>query len=233
MQVHAQALHHFVHRVGVSVVEGCGGKQARTQLIEEAVVGIQRHDPVNEKATLRTRAHEAHIALEYVPKLGKFIKMVLSQEFSHVGQALVIFHAKHRPVGLGHDCHRAELVEDERLATEAYALLLENGRPFVFALDEQGDRVLINLASDEYYKSVKESQLEAQIVKPVFLDNKNGKYKVVSFYAKKARGLMCRFIIQNRLERVEQLKEFDLGGYWFDATSSAEKEFVFKRDINE
>ena len=57
------------------------------------------------------------------------------------------------------------------------------------ALDEQGDRVLINLASDEYYKSVKESQLEAQIVKPIFLDNKNGKYKVVSFYAKKARGL--------------------------------------------
>ncbi|MDU5696329.1 MAG: peroxide stress protein YaaA, partial [Haemophilus parainfluenzae] len=46
-------------------------------------------------------------------------------------------------------------------------------------------------------------------------------------------GLMCRFIIQNRLERVEQLKEFDLGGYWFDATSSTEKEFVFKRDINE
>ena len=101
------------------------------------------------------------------------------------------------------------------------------------ALDEQGDRVLINLASDEYYKSVKESQLEAQIVKPVFLDNKNGKYKVVSFYAKKARGLMCRFIIQNRLERVEQLKEFDLGGYWFDSASSTEKEFVFKRDINE
>ena len=53
------------------------------------------------------------------------------------------------------------------------------------ALDEQGDRVLINLASDEYYKSVKENQLDAQIVKPVFLDNKNGKYKVVSFYAKK------------------------------------------------
>ena len=60
-------------------------------------------------------------------------------------------------------------------------------------------------------------------MKPVFLDNKNGKYKVVSFYAKKARGLMCRFIIQNRLERIEQLKEFDLGGYWFDATSSTEK----------
>ncbi|MFZ7108755.1 peroxide stress protein YaaA [Avibacterium avium] len=101
------------------------------------------------------------------------------------------------------------------------------------ALDQQGDNVLVNLASDEYYKSVKESELKAHIVKPVFLDNKNGKYKVISFYAKKARGLMCRYIIQNRLTQLEQLKDFDLGGYSFDATSSTEKEFVFKRDLSE
>ena len=101
------------------------------------------------------------------------------------------------------------------------------------AIDEQGDNILINLASDEYYKSVKENQLKAKIVKPVFLDNKNGKYKVISFYAKKARGLMCRYLIQNRLTEIEQLKEFDLGGYWFDSASSTETEFVFKRDINE
>lgn len=101
------------------------------------------------------------------------------------------------------------------------------------AIEAQGDNVLVNLASDEYYKSVKESQLNARIIKPVFLDNKNGKYKVISFYAKKARGLMCRYIIQNRLSEVEQLKEFDLGGYWFDPTSSSETEFVFKRDVAE
>ena len=101
------------------------------------------------------------------------------------------------------------------------------------AIDEQGDNILINLASDEYYKSVKENHLNAQIIKPVFLDNKNGKYKVISFYAKKARGLMCRYLIQNRLTEIEQLKEFDLGGYWFDSTLSTETEFVFKRDINE
>ncbi|MCX2962256.1 peroxide stress protein YaaA [Rodentibacter caecimuris] len=101
------------------------------------------------------------------------------------------------------------------------------------ALDEQGDNVLVNLASDEYYKSIKENLLEAHIVKPIFLDNKNGRYKVVSFYAKKARGLMCRYMIQNRLTRVEQLKDFDLGGYWFDATASTENELVFKRDHNE
>lgn len=101
------------------------------------------------------------------------------------------------------------------------------------ALDEQQDNILVNLASDEYFKSVKTANLNAQIIKPVFLDNKNGKYKVISFYAKKARGLMCRFIIQNRLTQIEQLKEFNLGGYWFDDADSSATEFVFKRDIEE
>ena len=100
------------------------------------------------------------------------------------------------------------------------------------AIDEQGG-ILINLASDEYYKSVQEQQLKAQIIKPIFLDNKNGKYKVISFYAKKARGLMCRYLIQHRLSDVEQLKEFDLGGYWFDSAASTKTEFVFKRDLAE
>ncbi len=100
------------------------------------------------------------------------------------------------------------------------------------AIDEQGG-ILINLASGEYYKSVQEQQLKAQIIKPIFLDNKNGKYKVISFYAKKARGLMCRYLIQHRLSDVEQLKEFDLGGYWFDSASSTQTEFVFKRDLAE
>ena len=57
------------------------------------------------------------------------------------------------------------------------------------ALSEQGDDILVNLASDEYYKAVKPNKLNARIIKPVFLDNKGGKYKVISFYAKKARGL--------------------------------------------
>ena len=100
------------------------------------------------------------------------------------------------------------------------------------AIDEQGG-ILINLASDEYYKSVQEQQLKAQIIKPIFLDNKNGKYKVISFYAKKARGLMCRYLIQHRLSDVEQLKEFNFGGYWFDSAASTQTEFVFKRDLAE
>lgn len=91
-------------------------------------------------------------------------------------------------------------------------------------------KVLVNLASDEYYKSVNEKNIQAEIVKPVFLDQKNGKYKVISFYAKKARGLMARYLIENKLSQVEQLKAFDSEGYYFDAESSSDKELVFKRD---
>ena len=97
------------------------------------------------------------------------------------------------------------------------------------ALAEQGDDVLINLASDEYFKAIKPKKLQAQLIKPVFLDEKNGKYKVISFYAKKARGLMSRYIIQNQLQKPEQLKAFDVDGYAFDAASSNDSEWVFKR----
>ncbi|CDG22465.1 conserved protein of unknown function [Xenorhabdus poinarii G6] len=97
------------------------------------------------------------------------------------------------------------------------------------ALEQQGDDVLINLASDEYFKSVNTKKLAAQIIKPVFLDEKNGKYKVISFYAKKARGLMSRFIIQNQLTDPEHLMAFNLAGYAFDESLSKGNEWVFKR----
>ena len=97
------------------------------------------------------------------------------------------------------------------------------------ALQAQGDNVVINLASDEYFKSVKPKKLDADIIKPVFLDEKNGKFKVISFYAKKARGLMSRFIIQNRLTKPEQLTGFNSEGYFFDEASSGKNELVFKR----
>ncbi|WP_111859731.1 peroxide stress protein YaaA [Acinetobacter sp. CFCC 10889] len=97
-------------------------------------------------------------------------------------------------------------------------------------LQQAGSKILVNLASDEYYKSVKESKIDAEIIKPVFLDQKNGKYKVISFYAKKARGLMARFIIENQIENIEALKTFNTDGYYFDAESSLQGELVFKRD---
>ncbi|WP_312971706.1 peroxide stress protein YaaA [Atlantibacter sp.] len=97
------------------------------------------------------------------------------------------------------------------------------------ALAAQGDNVLINLASDEYFKAVRPAKLNAKIVKPVFLDEKNGKFKVISFYAKKARGLMSRYVIENRLTLPQQLTQFDLDGYGWDRDLSSETELVFKR----
>lgn len=98
------------------------------------------------------------------------------------------------------------------------------------ALSEQGDNVLINLASNEYFKAVKPKALDAQIITPVFKDCKNGQYKVISFYAKKARGMMARYIIENRIESVKQLEAFDTAGYYFAADESTPTELVFKRE---
>ncbi|KXI27083.1 peroxide stress protein YaaA [Paraglaciecola hydrolytica] len=96
-------------------------------------------------------------------------------------------------------------------------------------LVEQGDNVLINLASNEYFKAVKPKVLKAQIITPTFLDCKNGQYKVISFYAKRARGLMARYIIQNRLSELKQLEDFDVAGYRFDAARSKAQQLVFTR----
>ncbi|MEL0551125.1 MULTISPECIES: peroxide stress protein YaaA [Enterobacteriaceae] len=97
------------------------------------------------------------------------------------------------------------------------------------ALQAQGDDIVINLASDEYFRSVKTKQLQGTLIKPVFLDEKNGQFKVISFYAKKARGLMSRYIIENRLSHPEQLTRFDSEGYYYDADASGAGEMVFKR----
>ena len=96
-------------------------------------------------------------------------------------------------------------------------------------LTEQKSPVLINLASNEYFKSVKPKLLNAQVITPVFKDWKNDKYKIISFYAKKARGMMSAYIIKNRLESPSDIKQFDTAGYEFSAEQSTENEWVFLR----
>jgi len=98
------------------------------------------------------------------------------------------------------------------------------------ALAEQGDKLLVNLASNEYFKSVKPKKLDAQLITPVFKDCKNGNYKVISFYAKKARGMMARYILDNKIDSVDGLKQFDVAGYYFVPAESTDKDLVFKRD---
>jgi len=92
---------------------------------------------------------------------------------------------------------------------------------------------LINLASNEYFKSVRTEKINGEIITPVFKDQKNGHYKIISFFAKKARGLMSRYIIQHKLTNPEDIKAFDTAGYWFDPTASTDCEWIFKREESE
>jgi hypothetical protein len=94
------------------------------------------------------------------------------------------------------------------------------------------EAILVNLASDEYFKSVKASKLAGPVVTPVFEDWKGGRYKIISFYAKRARGLMSRYAIRNRVEDVEGLKGFDLAGYVFAPEVSDGTTLVFRRRID-
>ncbi|MCS4305863.1 cytoplasmic iron level regulating protein YaaA (DUF328/UPF0246 family) [Rheinheimera pacifica] len=89
--------------------------------------------------------------------------------------------------------------------------------------------VVVNLASQEYFKAVKPKLLQGRLISPVFKDFKNGQYKIISFFAKKARGLMARYIIEKRLTTAEQLKGFDLAGYQYSAEQSSADEPVFLR----
>lgn len=97
-------------------------------------------------------------------------------------------------------------------------------------LAEINSKVLINLASQEYFKAVKPKTLQAKIITPVFKDYKNGQFKIISFYAKRARGLMARFVISQRLQQVEQLHHFDLAGYRYCEEQSSADKPVFLRN---
>ncbi|XXQ67480.1 peroxide stress protein YaaA [Neisseriaceae bacterium B1] len=98
-----------------------------------------------------------------------------------------------------------------------------------FTLTCSEDGIMVNLASQEYFKVLQPKKLNARIITPVFQDEKNGVYKVISFYAKRARGLMVRYAAENAIENVEQLKDFDLEGYQFNAAASSENEWIFQR----
>jgi len=91
------------------------------------------------------------------------------------------------------------------------------------------DEVVVNLASNEYFKVIKPKILNASIITPVFKDYKNGQYKVISFFAKKARGLMTRFAVDQQIENVEKLKTFAVDGYAYDEKLSTITEWVFTR----
>ena len=92
-----------------------------------------------------------------------------------------------------------------------------------------GSDILINLASDEYFKSINQQKLKARIITPIFKDFKNGSYKFLSFYGKKARGMMARYILKNRISNIDDLKLFEEDGYFFNESLSKDDQIVFTR----
>jgi cytoplasmic iron level regulating protein YaaA (DUF328/UPF0246 family) len=94
-----------------------------------------------------------------------------------------------------------------------------------------GATALVNLASEEYFKSVKPKLLDAPVINPVFEDWKGGKYKIISFYAKRARGLMARYAAANGITDPVGLKDFDVDGYVFEPGLSGESDWLFRRRV--
>ena len=97
------------------------------------------------------------------------------------------------------------------------------------SLDSHRSKYLINLASDEYFKAVDVAALEHPVIAPVFQDEKAGKYKIISFYAKRARGLMTRFIIDEKIDKPEGLLDFNYEGYRYAPKESKPHQPVFRR----
>jgi cytoplasmic iron level regulating protein YaaA (DUF328/UPF0246 family) len=96
-------------------------------------------------------------------------------------------------------------------------------------LEKQKKPVLLNLASEEYFKVLQPKELDCQVISPVFQDAKDGKYKIISFYAKRARGLMARYVVENRITDPADLKGFNLDGYKYYAAESKVDKPVFRR----
>ena len=101
------------------------------------------------------------------------------------------------------------------------------------AREAGAERVLVNLASNEYWGAVNTKQLNAEVITPVFKDYKNGQYKIISFFAKKARGMMSAYIIQQQVDQVDAIKHFDTAGYCYNEAMSSPKEWVFLRAASE
>jgi uncharacterized protein len=109
------------------------------------------------------------------------------------------------------------------------------GETITAALNEaaaaNGAQALVNLASEEYFKSVKPKLLEVPVITPVFEDWKNGKYKIISFFAKRARGMMARYAAVKGITDPQKLKRFNVDGYAFDKAGSSEHTWLFRRKL--
>ena len=95
--------------------------------------------------------------------------------------------------------------------------------------DETNSKILVNCASQEYFHAVEMASLKPKVITHIFMENKNGENKIISFYAKKARGLMARYIIENRVRKIDDLKEFNFENYKYRKELSTETNLIFLR----
>jgi cytoplasmic iron level regulating protein YaaA (DUF328/UPF0246 family) len=121
-----------------------------------------------------------------------------------------------------------------RLRTNSYKTLYEFwgeeiGETLGSDLSEHRNKTLLNLASIEYFKAVSTNKLPGKVITPVFKDYSKGTYKVLGFFAKKARGLMASFIVKNRISKPEDIKAFSEDGYQYNESYSTDKQWVFTR----
>jgi cytoplasmic iron level regulating protein YaaA (DUF328/UPF0246 family) len=96
-------------------------------------------------------------------------------------------------------------------------------------LEQEKKPVLLNLASEEYFKVLQAKSLGCPVISPVFQDGKDGKYKIISFYAKRARGLMARYVVENRITDPEDLQGFNIDGYKYVTSESMPDKPIFRR----
>jgi cytoplasmic iron level regulating protein YaaA (DUF328/UPF0246 family) len=127
--------------------------------------------------------------------------------------------------------YRLEMGCGLKISADAKDLYSFWGNRLASALQsELADGVLINIASNEYFKVLKHKELTSRVITPQFLDAKGGEYKMIQYYAKRARGLMARYIISNRIDRPQDIMNFDLEGYGFNQKLSKGDNWVFTRN---
>lgn len=117
-----------------------------------------------------------------------------------------------------------------KLSVQKHSNLYEYwGNQITDKINASGQEVIVNLASKEYFKSVKMNELKGKLYEVNFKEKKGEKYKIVAFYAKKARGMMCHYVVKNQFTKPEQMKGFDYEGYTFNEALSTPTSYIFTR----
>ena len=188
---------------------------------------IENHDLENAKQAILTFTGEVYNGLN--------VSSFSANDFNYVQEHLRILS------GLYGVLKPLDLIHEYRLEMGTKLKFKKNTNLYIFwgdkivnelndTLKSHQNKTIVNLASTEYFKAVNVKKLKADMVTPIFKDGKNGEYKVVMMYAKKARGMMANYIIKNRIENAEDLISFNVDGYYFNPKISNEKELVFHRN---